>query len=64
MGPSRARRCAAGAAATLEVRADNGGALALYARLGFDEVGRRRRYYPDGGDAVLMTRPPGPLGAA
>ncbi|GBF96158.1 hypothetical protein Rsub_08906 [Raphidocelis subcapitata] len=53
--------CDAAAAAVLEVRADNGGALALYAAHGFGEVGRRRRYYPDGCDALLMARPPGPL---
>jgi ribosomal protein S18 acetylase RimI-like enzyme len=47
--------------ATLEVRADNAGALALYHAHGFLEAGRRPRYYADGADAVLMTRPPGPL---
>jgi ribosomal-protein-alanine N-acetyltransferase len=45
----------------LEVRADNCGALALYSGHGFREVGRRRRYYPDGSDAVLMERPPEPI---
>ena len=54
-------RCDAAAAAVLEVRADNGGALALYAAHGFGEGGRRRRDYPDGCDALLMERPPGPL---
>lgn len=39
----------------LEVRADNGPALALYLRSGFVETGRRPRYYPDGVDAVLMS---------
>lgn len=47
---------AGAAAVTLEVRADNTAALALYARGGFAIVGRRRGYYPDGCDAVLMTR--------
>lgn len=41
--------------ALLEVRAGNAAACALYRSLGFDEVGRRRRYYRDGEDAVLMT---------
>lgn len=37
----------------LEVRADNAGAVALYLDLGFEEVGRRRRYYSDRCDALL-----------
>ena len=42
--------------ATLEVRASNVAARALYARHGFFEVGERRRYYADNGeDAVIMT---------
>jgi ribosomal-protein-alanine N-acetyltransferase len=40
----------------LEARVTNGPALALYRRLGFAEVGRRRAYYADGTDAVLMSR--------
>jgi [ribosomal protein S18]-alanine N-acetyltransferase len=43
--------------AHLEVRAGNPGALAFYARAGFRTVGRRRRYYPDGEDALLLARP-------
>lgn len=39
----------------LEVHAQNSGALALYSNLGFVEVGRRPKYYRDGGDAVLLT---------
>lgn len=39
----------------LEVAAGNVAALGLYERVGFVQVGRRRRYYPDGGDAVTMT---------
>ena len=39
---------------TLEVSAANKAALALYFSLGFVEVGRRAKYYPDGTDAVLM----------
>ncbi len=40
--------------ATLEVRADNEPALALYRAAGFSVAGRRPRFYPDGTDAVLM----------
>ncbi|MEM7248689.1 MAG: GNAT family N-acetyltransferase [Acidobacteriota bacterium] len=40
----------------LELRADNGAALALYRRCGFEEEGRRPRYYPDGTDALLLRR--------
>ena len=40
---------------TLEVRAGNEAAMALYKKLGFREVVRRKRYYAKGGeDAVLM----------
>jgi [ribosomal protein S18]-alanine N-acetyltransferase len=38
----------------LEVRASNSGALALYARHGWEEVGSRTGYYLDGEDAVVM----------
>jgi ribosomal-protein-alanine N-acetyltransferase len=38
----------------LEVSADNGGARAFYAAEGFVEVGRRRRYYRDGSDALVL----------
>ncbi len=45
------------AAVTLEVRATNSGAQALYRRFGFVEVGVRRGYYSDNDeDAVLLTR--------
>jgi ribosomal-protein-alanine acetyltransferase len=40
--------------ATLEVRADNEPGLALYRAAGFQIVGRRPRFYPNGTDAVLM----------
>jgi [ribosomal protein S18]-alanine N-acetyltransferase len=40
----------------LEVRADNEAALAFYGRHCFAEVARRRRYYADGTDAVVMQR--------
>lgn len=41
----------------LEVRADNDGAQALYAREGFTHIHTRRRYYPDGVDALIMQKP-------
>ena len=41
---------------TLEVRASNHSAQALYAKYGFNNVGIRRRYYTDNSeDAVIMT---------
>jgi ribosomal-protein-alanine N-acetyltransferase len=41
---------------TLEVRVTNTRAQSLYRKYGFEEVGRRRRYYRDNGeDALLMT---------
>lgn len=41
---------------TLEVRASNHAAQALYAKYGFKNVGIRRRYYTDNSeDAVVMT---------
>lgn len=39
----------------LEVGAANQSALALYRQMGFIELGRRRCYYEDGQDAVLMS---------
>jgi len=42
--------------ATLEVRAGNTAAQALYRQMGFAVVGRRPRYYTDNGeDALIMT---------
>ena len=43
--------------ATLEVRAGNLIAQKLYAKLGFDVVGTRRKYYRDGEDGLIMTTP-------
>ena len=40
----------------LEVSVTNAPALALYRGLGFRELGRRRRYYPDGSDALLLAQ--------
>jgi [ribosomal protein S18]-alanine N-acetyltransferase len=43
--------------ATLELRADNAAAAALYASCGFVEVGRRKGYYEGGKvDALLLER--------
>jgi len=40
----------------LEVSAVNAAALGFYAAAGFVEIDRRRRYYRDGSDAVVMRR--------
>lgn len=42
---------------SLEVRAANEGAQALYAALGYASLGVRPRYYSDGEDAVIMSGP-------
>lgn len=42
---------------SLEVRADDVGAQAFYARHGFAPEGIQERVYRDGGDAVTMARP-------
>lgn len=39
---------------SLEVRPSNHDAIALYVKLGFRETGRRKRYYENGEDAILM----------
>ncbi|MCB0113837.1 MAG: ribosomal protein S18-alanine N-acetyltransferase [Caldilineaceae bacterium] len=39
---------------TLEVRPSNAAALALYHKLGFQAIGQRKRYYPDGEDAYIL----------
>ncbi len=39
---------------SLEVRPSNQPAISLYRRLGFGEVGRRKGYYENGEDAILM----------
>lgn len=42
-------------AVTLEVRASNQGAIALYQKFGFEVAGRRKNYYSDiGEDALVM----------
>jgi ribosomal-protein-alanine N-acetyltransferase len=49
------RAAAAGARAMfLEVAATNTAARSLYERAGFLRVGRRARYYPGGGDALVL----------
>lgn len=48
--------CSHGEGAVLEVKAHNVRAIRLYQRHGFQEVGRRRRFYADGSDALLMSR--------
>jgi ribosomal-protein-alanine N-acetyltransferase len=50
------RDCREGGADTvsLEVRPSNHTAISLYRQLGFVETGRRRNYYENGEDALLM----------
>ena len=40
---------------TLEVRRGNAAAQAMYRKLGFAELGVRKRYYANGEDALLMV---------
>jgi ribosomal-protein-alanine N-acetyltransferase len=40
----------------LEVRADNPQAQGVYEHFEFEVIGRRRRYYDDGTDAIMMRR--------
>ena len=42
--------------ATLEVRPSNEVAVSLYSGLGFQVVGRRKRYYSNKEDALIMTK--------
>ncbi|OJW24136.1 MAG: hypothetical protein BGO51_07115 [Rhodospirillales bacterium 69-11] len=56
----RAGEIAAGAGATcmyLEVAVGNAAARRLYARAGFEEVGRRPGYYSDQQDALVLRAP-------
>jgi ribosomal-protein-alanine N-acetyltransferase len=43
---------------TLEVRPSNEVAIGLYSSLGFRVVGRRKRYYSNKEDALIMTKKP------
>ncbi len=54
LGRARARGCSI---ATLEVSERNVAARRLYESEGFQETGRRPRFYPDSSDAVLMDKP-------
>lgn len=47
-----------GKIATLEVRPSNQPALSLYQKYRFEEVGRRKAYYSDNEDALILTTPP------
>lgn len=41
----------------LEVRMDNEPAIELYKQMGFERMGRRRGYYRDGTDALILSLP-------
>ena len=49
-------RAAGIASCFLEVRPGNASALAVYRALGFEPRGRRRAYYRDGSDALVLRR--------
>lgn len=49
-------RARGAATVSLDVRAGNDAARGLYAALGFVAVGRRRAYYENGEDAIVMSR--------
>jgi len=53
-GAMAAAREQAARTMVLEVAIGNAAARALYERAGFVEAGRRPRYYPDGGDALIL----------
>ena len=46
----------AGETLTLEVRMNNGAAIAMYETMGYEHVGIRPGYYTDGSDALVMTK--------
>lgn len=57
LAAAMAQAAARGAATMfLEVSERNAAARALYAAAGFGEAGRRRRYYADGSDALVLRR--------
>ena len=41
---------------SLEVRKSNLPAIKLYSDFGFEMMGEREQYYPDGEDALVMTK--------
>ena len=47
-------RAAGAAFVSLEVRVSNHSAIELYRRIGFVECGRRKKYYENGEDAIMM----------
>jgi ribosomal-protein-alanine N-acetyltransferase len=59
---ARALRVSAPSDVFLDVSESNRAAIALYTGLGFRIVGRRKRYYPTGEDALLMRSSPGDEG--
>lgn len=42
--------------ATLEVKASNQSAIHLYEQFGFETAGRRKKYYADGEDALILWK--------
>ncbi len=40
----------------LEVRSSNLGAINLYSKLGFEKISKRKKYYYDGEDALVMVK--------
>jgi len=57
LGEAECDAAAHGAASMfLEVATRNHAAQALYAACGYHEAGRRRRYYADGDDALVMRK--------
>jgi len=57
LAQAMATAAARGASAMfLEAAEHNAAARALYAAAGFAEAGRRKRYYPDGADALVLRR--------
>jgi ribosomal-protein-alanine N-acetyltransferase len=59
---ARARSMGSGSM-TLEVRLSNAAARSFYRSYGFTEAYRRRAYYQDGEDALVLVLPLGPSGS-
>jgi ribosomal-protein-alanine N-acetyltransferase len=65
LAAAEARAAGGGAGAMyLEVAENNAAARALYAGAGYTLVGRRRAYYRDGGDALVLRKALSPAAAA